>query len=194
VKWAGGAVIAGLLGFALLAWYELRPQLNYDSPERQTAIAPVVARVPEHATVYWVDEPDKAWFWLGRSNYLSFSQTAGSIFSRGAAIEAWRRAPYVRPASQRDSTQSWIDRNRARSPRFLSESVVAHVCGDPILDYVIGRSRPEAGTVHFKDPQTGLGYGLYDCRVFRAEDATESTISAVDVQERVNKLPKDNEI
>jgi hypothetical protein len=82
MRWAGSTVVAGLLGLAMMTWYDLRPQLNYDTPERQAAIAPIAASIPKSATVYWVEAPEKAWFWLGRSNYLSFSQSAGSVFSR----------------------------------------------------------------------------------------------------------------
>ena len=187
LKWTGGAVVAGLLALALMTWYDLQPELNYDSPERLAAIAPVAARVPKLSTVYWVEEPDKAWFWLGRANYLSFSQTAGSVFSRGTAIEALRRAPYVSAASLRDSSQIWDERPQTVPSGFISQSAVRQVCRDPILDYVIGRSHPEAGMVYFKDPQTGWGYGLYDCRVIRVSDTTVSATNAVDDQEQVKR-------
>lgn len=187
LKWAGSTVVVGLLGLAMMTWYDLRPLLNYDTPERQAAIAPIAANIPKSATVYWVEDPEKAWFWLGRSNYLSFSQSAGSVFSRGTAVEALRRASYARPASPRDANHSWDKRAQLTSAQPISRPVVAQVCRDPILDYVIGRSQPDAGMVYFKDPQTGLGYGVYDCAAIRAEVATESVIDAVDVQEQVKK-------
>jgi len=188
MEWAGGTVAAALLGLAMLTWNELSPQLNYDSPEYRAAIAPVQALVPKHAIVYWVEAPEKAWFWLGRANYLSFRQGAGGVFSRGTVVEILRRAPFVRPVSLEDAKQSWANSTPARFTQSKSGSVLGQVCRDPILDYVIiGRRFPEAGMVHFKDPRTGAGYGVYDCKAIRAENATESTINAVDVQEPVKK-------
>jgi len=180
------AAAAGGLIFATMTWYDLQPELDYDSPARLAAIAPVKARVPNGATVYWVEEPEKAWFWLGRANYLSFSQTAGSVFSRGTAVEALRRAAYVRQASLQDANQDWDKRFEPASSGLLSKAAIEAVCRDPILDYVIARSLSEASTLFFKDPATGWGYRLYDCRTLR--DKTLTTVSstvAVDVLERV---------
>jgi hypothetical protein len=182
LKWAGGTVVAGLLGLAMLAWYDLKPQLNYDSPERQAAIAHIAARVPQDATVYWVEEPEKAWFWLGRANYLSFSQGAGSIFSRGTVLEAQRRAEYVRPASQQDANQAWDKQLLAPPAKSISMPALRQVCRDPILDFVIARSQTGAGGGYFKDPQTGLGYGLYDCRAIRVPDNSGPITNALDVK------------
>ncbi|MBN8767579.1 MAG: hypothetical protein J0I76_14840 [Thiobacillus sp.] len=165
--WFGSVVVAGLLTLGIMTWYDLPPELDYGSPARQAAIAPIEARVPKNATVYWVDEPEKAWFWLGRANYLSFSQTAGSVFSRGTAVEALRRAAYARPANPRDANQNWDERFKQVVPGLISRTSVEKACRDPILDYVIARSQPGAGTVHFRDPATGWGYELYECRTLR---------------------------
>jgi hypothetical protein len=187
LKWTGGAIVAGLLVLALTTWHDLQPELDYDSPERQAAIVPVAARVPERATVYWIEDPAKAWFWLGRANYLSFSQTAGSVFSRGTAIEALRRAPFVSKASLRDSSQNWDARQQMIPSGVISQSAVRQACSDPILDYVIARSQPGSGLVHFRDPETGWGYGLYDCRALGAPGSSVSTSNAVVVQERIRR-------
>lgn len=165
--WFGSAVVAGLLTLAIMTWYDLQPELDYGAPARQSAIAPIAARVPKNATVYWVDEPEKAWFWLGRANYLSFSQTAGSVFSRGTGVEALRRAAYARPVNVRDANQDWDERFKQVVPGLISKAAVEKACRDPILDYVIARSQPGAGTVYFKDPATDAGYGLYDCSALR---------------------------
>lgn len=167
VKWSGAAVLAALLALAMLTWYDLQPELDYDSSARQAAIAPIAALVPEGATVYWVEEPEKAWFWLGRANYLSFSQTAGSVFSRGTPVEALRRAAYAKPASLADANQSWDERVKTVSAGVLSKAAVQKVCRDPLLDYVVTRSQPEDGSVNFKDPLTGWSYGLHDCAALR---------------------------
>lgn len=163
----GSAAVGGLLALAIMSWYDVQPELDYGSPVRQAAIAPIAARLPNNAIVYWVDEPDKAWFWLGRANYLSFSQTAGSVFSHGTAVEALRRAGYARPASLRDANQNWDEHLKQIPPGLIRKAAIEKVCRDPILDYVIGRSLPLASRMYFKDPATGWGYGLYDCRTLR---------------------------
>lgn len=182
---SGYVAVMGLLALAVMTWYNPRPELEYDSSARQAAIAPIADLVPTNASVYWVEAPDKAWFWLGRANYLSFLQTAGSVFSRGTAVEALRRAPYVRASSLHDASQSWDGRPQSGHTGFISQSAVQQACRDPILDYVIDRSQPESGLAYFKDPATGWGYGLYDCRAVRAQGATVSSSNAVDVEERV---------
>ena len=184
MMWPGSMVVTSLLVLALSTWYDLQPEWDYGSLERQAAIAPIAARVPERATVYWAEEPEKAWFWLRRANYLSFSQIAGSVFSRSTAVEGLRRSAYVRPASLRDSTQNWDEHYKTAFSGLSSESIVQQVCRDPILDYVIALSQPESGVAYFEDPATGQGYGLYDCRALRKSNPTVSSAGAVDIQDR----------
>lgn len=187
--WKGlaGVAIPGLLVLAIVTWSDVLPELDYDSSARRAAIAPIATRVPEGATVYWVDEPDKAWFWLGRANYVSFSQTAGTVFSRGTAIEARRRAAYARAASLSDASQTWDDRRSIAPAQYVSSAAVRQACRDPVLDYVIGRSGPIANGIYFLDPATSRGYRLYDCRVAREGDTTVSGSSAVDIQIQNNR-------
>jgi len=187
--WSGSAAVAGLLALAMSTWYELQPERDYDSLERQAAIAPIAVRVPERATVYWANEPEKAWFWLGRANYLSFSQTAGSVFSRRTAVEGLRRSAYVRPASLWDAIQNWDEHFKTVPSGLISESTVQQVCRDPNLDYVIARSQFKTGVAYLKDPATGLGYGLYDCRALRKSNSTVSSADAVDIQDRDKRHP-----
>jgi hypothetical protein len=185
LKWGGGLVVAAVLALALLAWYDVEPKMDYGSAARRAAIAPIVASIPETATVYWVEAPDKTWFWLQRANYLSFSQTAGSVFSRGTAIEALRRARYVSACSLRDASQSWDARLVPDPAGSTSVAAVRQACRDPLLDYVIAQSRPAPGLVYFLDRATGLGYGLYDCRAVSAQLSTVSAANAVDAQESI---------
>lgn len=176
--WSGTAVTAGFLALALLSWNDLPPEQNYGTPARQAAIAPIAARVPVGATVYWMEDHVKAWFWLGRANYLSFSQTAGSVFSRGTAVEAKRRAAYAAEVSLQDSNQTWA--GRLVGARFrVSEPALRQVCSDPVLDFVIANSGPKDGGLYFKDPLTGRGYALHDCREVRASGRPMRTTNAV---------------
>jgi hypothetical protein len=186
VIWLSCGVSAGWLVFAVMTWNDQQAELYFDSAERQAAIAPIAAQVPDSATVYWVEAPDKAWFWLGRANYLSFVQIAGSVFSRETAFEALRRAPYVRALSLNDSSQSWYGRPQTGRSGVMSQSAARQACRDPMLDYVIDRSQPQPGLTYFRDPATGLGYGLYDCRTVRTSGSATSVPSenAVDIRGR----------
>jgi hypothetical protein len=184
LMWAGNMVVASLLTLALATWYDVQPEWDYDSPERQAAIAPIAARVAERATVYWAEEPEKAWFWLRRASYHSFSQTAGSVFSRSTAVEGLRRSAYVRAASSRDSIQSWDGHYKTAFAGLGSEAIARQVCRDPLLDFVIALSRPGPGVTYFEDPATGQGYGLYDCRALRKSNPTDSSEDAVYIRNR----------
>lgn len=184
LMWAGSMVVASLLVLALATWYDVQPEWDYDSLERQAAIAPIAARVPERATVYWAEEPEKAWFWLRRASYHSFSQTAGSVFSRSTAVEGVRRSAYVRPVSLRDSLQSWDEHYKTAFSGLGSEAIAQQVCRDPLLDFVIALSRPGPGVMYFEDPATGQGYGLYDCRALRKSSPTVSSEDAVYIRDR----------
>lgn len=184
LKWIGGAFVAGLLALAMITWNDMKPELDYDSTARQAAIASISARIPENATVYWVDEPEKAWFWLGRANYLSFNQTAGSVFSRNTVAEGMRRSVYVMPASQWDSIQNWEVHFKTAPAQIISESAIRQVCQDPVLDYVVAQSKPGSGVAYFKDPATGQGYGLHECHALRKSSPTDSSRDAVVIQDR----------
>lgn len=173
----GSIVIAGL---AASNWYDLKPELDFDSRARLTAIAPIQAIVQKDAIVYWVEEPDKAWFWLGRANYLSFSQTAGSVFSRPTAVEALRRASFTKPLSWKDSTPTWDDPLATQTTLPFSKLALQHVCSDPILDYVIAKSQPEIKGTSFTDPHTGTEYTLSDCREARLVKTKVLPLSVVE--------------
>lgn len=170
--WLGASISGAAVVFSVMTWNNQQADLNFDSPARRAAIAQIAAQVPDDATVYWVEAPDKAWFWLGRVNYLSFVQTAGSVFSRETAMEAKRRGPYARASSGNDSSQSWHGRPQTGRLGVMSVSAARRACADPLLDYVIDRAQPQPGLTYFKDPATGWGYGLYDCRSGRTSSSS----------------------
>lgn len=57
--------------------------------------AAILARIPQGASVFWKGDALIPWLGLGRPSYLSYSQTAGIVFSRDTALEAWRRIELV---------------------------------------------------------------------------------------------------
>ena len=135
----------------------------YDSAARQAAIEPIRQLIPPEATVYWVENPQRAWFWLKRANYTSFDQAAGAIFSRETTIELIRRAKQVTKISEIDAGHSWDFYPKVRD-KLLTLQLLQEVCQDPILDYVIAENyQADVKVIKFKDPLTNQQYGLYSC-------------------------------
>jgi hypothetical protein len=173
-------VLSGaLLAFAALRWHALPAEFDYDDPTRRAAIAPIQRAVPPGALVYWVEEPDKAWFWLRRANYLSFSQSAGMVFARGTAIEAARRTRFARAANPVDANLDWQARKRVAVPvpPAVPASAACSACDDPLLDFVIA-PRPSGGAAaDFRDPATGRAYTLYPCSLLRAQAGLQTAVN-----------------
>lgn len=163
--------VAGLLGFAGWSWRDqAAEQFNsaaetfYDSSERQAAIEPIREIVPPNATVYWVEDPEKAWFWLHRANYVSFAQSAGSIFNHDTTIELMRRTNHVTSASDLDARNAWDSRPTTKNKQ-LTTAILQQLCQDTTLDYVIAKNyQADVKLLRFTDPETKQQYGLYTCR------------------------------
>ena len=135
----------------------------YDSAARQAAIEPIRQLIPPEATVYWVENPQRAWFWLKRANYISFDQAAGSVFSLETTIEVLRRTKQVAKISEMDASHSWDFYPKVRD-KLLTVQLLQEVCQDPILDYVIAENyQTDVKVIKFKDPLTNQQYGLYSC-------------------------------
>jgi hypothetical protein len=164
-------VIAGLLGWAGWNWYDHQTininntaETFYDSPARQAAIAPIKDIVPQNTTVYWIEDPEKAWFWLQRANYVSFQQAAGSIFNRDTAIELIRRTQHIAQASDIDARNIWDSRPTTKDKQ-LTAPILQQLCQDKIIDYVIAKNyQADIKVLYFNDPDTKQRYGLYACR------------------------------
>lgn len=169
------AIISGLLFWSGLNWYDRSTeQFNtvrfknatgsfYDSVPRQAAIEPIRQLIPPQANVYWVENPQRAWFWLKRANYISFDQAAGSIFSRDTTVELLRRTAQVTDISEMDSSHDWDFYPKVRD-KLLTIPLLKELCQDSHLDYVITENyQADVPVVHFSDPLTSQSYGMYTC-------------------------------
>ena len=86
-------------------WYVSDNRILLNTPVRQRVIAPLQRAIPEGAVVYWEEGLHEAWFWLGRANYVSFGQLAGSVFTPRTAVEGRRRMRLLDAAGFSDN--SW---------------------------------------------------------------------------------------
>ncbi len=164
-----------LLIWGIINWYDKNSEefnvnhLNnttntfYDSIVRQNAIEPIRQLIPPEATVYWVENPQRAWFWLKRANYVSFNQGAGAIFNRETTMELLQRIKRITNISEIDSNHAWDQHIKAKN-KLITLSLLAKLCQDPILDYVIAENyQADVKVIKFKDPLTNQQYGLYSC-------------------------------
>jgi hypothetical protein len=142
-------------------------EVYYDSAARQAAIQKVREIIPETSVVYWINEPRKTWFWLRRSNYVSFDQGAGSVFSRENTVELIKRAHLVKEVSDIDSETMWSIYSKYTPPlipKLLTSSAALKICSDPALDFIITQHYSNDLQVKtFEDPLRKITYGLYTC-------------------------------
>ena len=137
----------------------------YDSHERQQAIAPIQQLIPRNAVVYWVESPERAWFWLQRANYVSFDQAAGAVFNRQTTIELTRRDQHVIPASLLDSRIDWNSHPNVEEQKTITTEIAQHLCHDIGIDFIIAkRFQSELKITSFADPITNTQYGAYHCQ------------------------------
>jgi hypothetical protein len=158
-------LIPALLGFYF--WDIREPERIYDTADRQAAIAPVKAAIPDRSLVYWENGVDQAWLLLNRSNFSSATQTAGSVFSRKNALLLAYRTSLLKQTGFKDNTQIWKDKNRTYEDKLktLKDGALETLCGDSNLDFVITRKTTNSLPIlNFLDPGKGKRYNLYSCK------------------------------
>lgn len=169
--------VAILLSFFIISsasWYNTKlmdfqesAETYYDSRERQQAVIEIKKLIPESSTVYWINAPRKAWFWLQRANYVSFDQAAGSVFSRATTMELLRRAEHVKNVSDLDSEKSWAVHakyQRPAVPKSLKKTDFDQLCSDPKLNFVIAEHYDiNLHLISFQDPIKKSKFGVYPC-------------------------------
>jgi len=114
------------------------------------AMAQWRAAIPPQAEVLWAPTPIGTWYVLERPSYWSHHQEAGDIFSRGKAMEAYRRGLSLLAASQaahpmsdlvlRKGVHAHTDISQEVAgvePEKLNARGVARACEDPVLQYVV---------------------------------------------------------
>lgn len=182
-----GILLGGIsfLG-ATLVWYDgAKTAWGRESQVGVASSKEIQRRIPESATVYWPGRLNYTWFWLQRSFYASSNQTAGALFSRATALEAARRQQRLYALDLEDGNPYWVWNRRVRSPasafppRRTGQEMVATLCQDPVLDFLI---MPDGITVAsiltFSDPAFPTRWVLIDCASQRAE-ASEADVSGM---------------
>ena len=101
----------------------------------------IVRALPRGGSVLWGETGWMAWFVLQYPSYISDLQTAGTVFSREAALEASRRARHVEAVLGEQMMMRWRVSEMPNKP--IDASAVVKLCADPVLSavYVPGTPR-----------------------------------------------------
>ncbi|MGW8394656.1 hypothetical protein [Pseudoduganella sp. HUAS MS19] len=163
--------LASLAGAA--CWRIGPPDYAYPmAPQAQRAVqAAFLPLIPRDAVLYWENDVRATWFLLQRSSYVSSTQLAGAAFNRGTALEGARRLARLQRLGVKDSVRELDAASAKRRMAQLpvpSETGLAYVCGDPLLDFVVLTWRlGDGGIARVEDREHQHSYYLYDCARLR---------------------------
>ena len=96
--------------------------------------ASIVRALPRGGSVLWGETGWMAWFVLQYPSYISNMQTAGTVFSREAAMEASRRARHVEAVLGEQMMMRWRVNEMPNKP--IDAKAVVELCADPMLSAV----------------------------------------------------------
>ena len=96
--------------------------------------ASIVRALPRGGSVLWGETGWTAWFVLRYPSYISNMQTAGTVFSREAAMEASRRAHHVEAVLGEQMMMRWRVNEVPNKP--IDAGAVVGLCADPMLSAV----------------------------------------------------------
>jgi hypothetical protein len=111
-----------------------------------------------------------AWFTLQRPSYLSVDQSAGVVFSRATALEVRRRSEVLRPLMDPDweilthIAEKARGKGREISVRPLTTQILAGICADPQLGFVIAQEKLGLDSIRHSQAGMWKDWSLYDCR------------------------------
>jgi hypothetical protein len=161
-----GLVLAGIacalaLPYSLERW--TRRTYTGDSYEQFASWREII---PLDTEVFWWDSLRETWFLLNRRSYLTVSQGGGLVFSEDLLRESRRRAlaagAFIDPGY-------WFRESdpRETKPVPLTSSVLASVCRDPILGFVVSTTALSQDLPRQEWPNAGTFVYLYDCNDYR---------------------------
>ena len=142
------------------------------------------AAIPPTDTVLMLPTTTAAsfmWFTLGRPSYLSLDQSSGVIFSQATALEVRRRSTVLAPLGGPDwkILTAIMDQRRMREagppwppappPQELTADILAKICGDPRLGFVIAEENVGYGPLKHRHIGPKQDWNLYDCRRVRSQ-------------------------
>jgi hypothetical protein len=96
--------------------------------------ASIASALPRGGSVLWGETGWMAWFVLEYPSYISNMQTAGTVFSREAALEASRRARHVESVLGEQMMMRWRVNEVPNKP--IDAAAVVGLCADPMLSAV----------------------------------------------------------
>lgn len=126
----------------------------------------LTAMIKPNETLYCSDSPQMAWFVLGRSSYYSIAQTAGTIFNRNTAVEAFIRHTNLDPLYTGDDSRTMYH-GQEKDEETLTSSDISAVCQDQKLDWLCLR-HPHPGyraIYTYADEQKKYFYSCNDFRL-----------------------------
>jgi len=115
-----------------------------------------------------------SWFTLQRPSYLSVDQSAGVVFSRVTALEVRRRSEVLRPVMDPDweilthIAEKARDKRKPAPARPLSTQILAGICSDPQLGFVIAQEKLGLDSIPHSQAGSWKDWSLYDCRRMRS--------------------------
>jgi hypothetical protein len=135
--------------------------------------APWRERIPADASVWVAGARNSAgfvWFTLQRPNYVSVNQSAGVVFSRATAAEIRRRSDVLAPTEDPGwRIMTALGRHGgADKDRPLTAAMLASLCADPQLGFVVAATDLGFGAVPGPVRDDFRGWYLHDCRQVRA--------------------------
>lgn len=138
--------------------------------------------IPEDQSVVLANQDASSlfvWFVLGRTNYLSESQSAGVVFSRDTALEVKRRSDRLTQLIEPNwKIQSAIaqyekDPKKYKLPAVhpLTPTILVSVCADPKLGFLIAKEDVGFGALQHAGKGAWHNWNLYDCTLVRERGA-----------------------
>lgn len=164
LRWVAIAVLVP--AFAL---FDARPPTAREAQRNDVVFEQWRSLIPETAQVYWPERHRYVWIRLQRRSYVSFSQSAGILFDRATAVEAYRRRGVVEAISARDGVFSLANVGTIVPAPTPSDSDLRRTCAaDRSLDFLVlaGEIPGNLGPI-YHEPFSAAQYRLYACRDFR---------------------------
>lgn len=149
-----------LFGLAIIVPRTYRTWTGSPYATTYSSFAPWRDAVDHQRSVFWFSNPVAVWLLLESPSYLSASQSAGAVFSRGTAAEIQRRAAVLEPLAGHSKLA--ISRKETGQMKSLTADILQQICSDPQLGYVV--SKDELPIAHLNAPKGRWGQmHLYSC-------------------------------
>jgi hypothetical protein len=161
------AVSALVMGFRVLPPAAREFQVQTYSGPSYGAFASWRSRIPQDASVLWLENPFAVWFLLERTNFVSNHQLSGVAFSRDLSLEGARRAAMIRPIAD-PATLFEKSATGGRQTKVLSLRALSEVCKESSLGFVVSADALANATAVAYWPDRSRAIFLYDCQSSRS--------------------------